>query len=229
MIEGRRRAAIEASPFQLWYSRHAMLVRVGGSIVSCVLVAALTFLAAWIELGRSFAWAFNSTPSQAEYELDYMGREIERIVADQGSPPTELSKLDLAKLGLSQFAVDGSPLDPWGRPYLYVVDGTEFRLGSLGPDGEAGGEGINADIHYGQTEHSTPTLAQFALELPTQGSQLACLIGGVFAGAATWFLLKPSLVLQGSLWSTLIPLIVTLGMSAVTALGMAAAHIPSGH
>lgn len=40
------------------------------------------------------------------------------------------------------------PLDPWGRPYLYLSPGEhgEIDLYSLGADGLSGGEGQNGDI-----------------------------------------------------------------------------------
>lgn len=40
------------------------------------------------------------------------------------------------------------PIDPWGRPYLYLSPGEngEFDLYSLGADGLSGGDGQNADI-----------------------------------------------------------------------------------
>jgi general secretion pathway protein G len=42
------------------------------------------------------------------------------------------------------------PLDPWGRPYVYVAPGSEnptsFDLYTLGRDGKPGGEGEDADI-----------------------------------------------------------------------------------
>lgn len=40
------------------------------------------------------------------------------------------------------------PNDPWGTPYVYLSPGThgDFDIISLGSDGEAGGEGKNADI-----------------------------------------------------------------------------------
>lgn len=46
--------------------------------------------------------------------------------------------------------LDEAPVDPWGRPYLYLSpaefgDG-DFDLYSLGADGVRGGEGQNADI-----------------------------------------------------------------------------------
>jgi general secretion pathway protein G len=42
------------------------------------------------------------------------------------------------------------PLDPWGRPYVYVAPGTinpeSYDLYSLGRDGKPGGDGEDADI-----------------------------------------------------------------------------------
>lgn len=42
------------------------------------------------------------------------------------------------------------PLDPWGRPYVYVAPGranpTSYDLYSLGRDGKPGGEGEDADL-----------------------------------------------------------------------------------
>jgi type II secretion system protein G len=46
------------------------------------------------------------------------------------------------------------PLDPWGRPYLYRVqgEGAAFDLVSLGRDGRPGGRGEDADI----SNHGSP-------------------------------------------------------------------------
>lgn len=45
--------------------------------------------------------------------------------------------------------LDKLPADPWGNPYSYKSpgdDGAGFDLISMGKDGKAGGEGIDADI-----------------------------------------------------------------------------------
>jgi general secretion pathway protein G len=44
--------------------------------------------------------------------------------------------------------LEEEPLDPWGRPYLYMHPGEhkEVDIYSLGADGLSGGEGQNADI-----------------------------------------------------------------------------------
>ena len=46
------------------------------------------------------------------------------------------------------------PIDPWGRPYLYLSPGEhgEVDLYSLGADGLSGGEGQNADVGNWKTE-----------------------------------------------------------------------------
>lgn len=36
--------------------------------------------------------------------------------------------------------------DPWGRDYLYISDGGNFEILSLGRDGAEGGDGFDADI-----------------------------------------------------------------------------------
>ena len=38
------------------------------------------------------------------------------------------------------------PLDPWGNPYVYRNQNGRILIISYGPDGEEGGEGVNADI-----------------------------------------------------------------------------------
>ncbi len=44
--------------------------------------------------------------------------------------------------------LDRLPMDPWGRPYLYLSPGEngEIDLYSLGADGISGGEGQNIDL-----------------------------------------------------------------------------------
>jgi general secretion pathway protein G len=44
--------------------------------------------------------------------------------------------------------LDQLPNDPWGRPYLYMNPGIkgEIDVMSFGADGQAGGEGKNADV-----------------------------------------------------------------------------------
>ena len=38
------------------------------------------------------------------------------------------------------------PVDPWGRPYVYLAESSRFTLRSYGADGVEGGEGRFADL-----------------------------------------------------------------------------------
>lgn len=38
------------------------------------------------------------------------------------------------------------PQDPWGKPYLYESNGSNYEIKSLGRDGQPGGEGVDEDI-----------------------------------------------------------------------------------
>ncbi len=48
---------------------------------------------------------------------------------------------------------EGVPLDPWGTPYQYKAkSATSVVLYSFGADGKEGGEGINADVGFLDTD-----------------------------------------------------------------------------
>ncbi len=44
------------------------------------------------------------------------------------------------------------PLDPWGHPYIYVNNGGNIDIISLGADGKEGGSGENKDIRLSQCQ-----------------------------------------------------------------------------
>ena len=49
------------------------------------------------------------------------------------------------------------PKDPWENDFLYESDGKTFNIYSYGPDGEAGGEGTDADIFLRTGKGAAPT------------------------------------------------------------------------
>lgn len=42
--------------------------------------------------------------------------------------------------------IKGGILDPWGNPYLYKKESSNYQVISYGSDGALGGEGVSADI-----------------------------------------------------------------------------------
>ncbi len=76
-----------------------------------------------------------------DYPSAEAGLEALRTLPTVGEPPRNWKGPYLSRV---------IPLDPWGRPYIYVVPGrenpTSFDLYTLGRDGKPGGEGEDADI-----------------------------------------------------------------------------------
>jgi general secretion pathway protein G len=89
-----------------------------------------------------FAIALNSYRlDNDEYPTAERGLEALRTLPAGGEVPRNWKGPYLSRV---------VPLDPWGRPYIYVAPGTEnptsFDLYTLGRDGKPGGEGEDADI-----------------------------------------------------------------------------------
>lgn len=45
------------------------------------------------------------------------------------------------------------PKDPWGNPYIYVLEEGKFDLVSLGADGKEGGQDENKDISFSKCQN----------------------------------------------------------------------------
>lgn len=69
---------------------------------------------------------------------------LDALVNRPSAPPTPVNWASGGYLGQL-------PMDPWGNPYVYRSPGqaSGFELQSLGADGQPGGEGVDADIVYG--------------------------------------------------------------------------------
>lgn len=82
-----------------------------------------------------------------QYRLDMMVYPTtEQGLAALSAPPSGLANASQYRPG---GYLKGSALaDPWGRPYQYRFPGENgaFDVYSFGADGQAGGEGLNADI-----------------------------------------------------------------------------------
>lgn len=52
--------------------------------------------------------------------------------------------------------LDKAPVDPWGNPYVYRMDGVRAGLVSYGSDGAPGGQGDAADVTSGGLEETRP-------------------------------------------------------------------------
>lgn len=76
---------------------------------------------------------------------------IEAFRLEKRQVPTAAEGLSIlsASPNTAYFMEPGKLLDPWGKPYLYIVPGPNdapFELLTYGADGQPGGEGEHADI-----------------------------------------------------------------------------------
>lgn len=94
----------------------------------------------------------NVLPSQDRAMVQKAKADV--ALLDQGLDMYKLNNLayPTAGEGLQALVARGIikqlPVDPWGRPYRYVIPGQRSAVDvySLGADGVEGGEGDNADI-----------------------------------------------------------------------------------
>jgi len=105
--------------------------------------------------------------SRAVMDINVYETALERFYLDMGDYPSEdfgLSALTTLPNGIENeqnYSSDGYVKkvsdDPWGRPYVYRMPGENgaFDLLSYGKDGQPGGEGLDADITYWDSENES--------------------------------------------------------------------------
>ena len=107
-----------------------------------VIIAAIAGIAV-VNVGSFQEKAYRRT---AAAEISNLKTMLDSYKLEVGSYPTQLSALyekpsDLAD-PTKWMKISKEPIkpDPWGRPYEYTLNGAEFELRSLGPDGQSGNE-----------------------------------------------------------------------------------------
>lgn len=141
--------------------------------------------------------------------------------------PDSLREIDVDRASAEYYQTD-----PWGRPYLYEHSERDFRIATLGRDGEPGGYGLDADI---STDNLRPnaarlTLWQFLFEVNSQVAVACSILSGFLAGALTFRELwsrRRSGVQKISWWATIAVWVFLSSMAAgaIASLDL----VPNGH
>lgn len=133
----------------------------GYSLLEVLIVLTIIALIAALVGPRLMAQLDRSKVTAARVQVRAIASAIETMRLDLGRYPTTeegLSILNTAPAGNDADLWQGpyldadTPVDPWGDPYVYEAPRADFqrpRVTSLGSDGEVGGEGLAADISYG--------------------------------------------------------------------------------
>jgi general secretion pathway protein G len=134
----------------------------GFSLLEMLVVLVIMGLLAGLVGPRLFDRADMAKAKTAETQIDMIksGLQLMRLdinrfpSTDEGLALLNRKPTDarLAENWAGPYLEEALPLDPWDRPYRYLLSpsalGLPFSLYSLGADGVPGGEGVDADVGY---------------------------------------------------------------------------------
>jgi general secretion pathway protein G len=130
--------------------------RAGVTLIEMLVVVMIIALFAALVAPSMFKQSDKARVTAAQAQINNFTTALGSYKLDTGVfPSTEegLQALRVAPNNLAQwqgpYLPKEVPLDPWRRPYIYKYPGEhgdEPDIISYGADGQAGGDGINADI-----------------------------------------------------------------------------------
>ena len=127
----------------------------GFTLLELLVVMVIIGLLAGYVGPRYFAQIGKSETKAARAQIDALEKALDQYRLDTGHYPSSeqgLLALMVAPPGEARwqgpYLRKAVPMDPWGRPYVYIIPGqkSEFDLMSYGKDGRPGGSGDGADI-----------------------------------------------------------------------------------
>lgn len=127
----------------------------GFTLLELLVVMVIIGLLVGIVGPKYFAQVGKSESRTAKAQIVALGKALDQYRLDCGHyPASELGLTSLTERPASEPKWDGpylqqaAPVDPWGKPYVYIMPGEhgEYDLLSLGKDGTPGGSGADGDV-----------------------------------------------------------------------------------
>lgn len=126
--------------------RRSRLDRAGFTLLEVMLVLVIIAAIAGIAVVNIGGFQTRAYTRTATAEISNLKSALETYRLEVGSYPSQLESLyeqpsDLAD-PTKWMQILKAPVkpDPWGRPYEYSMNGADFELRSVGPDGQSGTE-----------------------------------------------------------------------------------------
>ena len=126
----------------------------GFSLIEIIIVVVLIGGIVAFAGSRIFGGNERAKVNLAKAQVQTLAEKVQQYEMDTGGLPGSLEDLIKAPGGasgwLGPYAKEVELKDPWNHPYVYTTpgEGKPFDLASLGKDGQAGGDSVNADIKY---------------------------------------------------------------------------------
>lgn len=133
--------------------------RSGFTLIEILVVIVVIAILATLVAPNVFQHVGAAKSATAKSQIEMLGAALDTYRLDNGSYPTTQQGLDALwqKPNVdppvnwrTPYLRKPVPMDPWGRPYIYLYPGQANPMGydllSYGADGQPGGEGENADI-----------------------------------------------------------------------------------
>ncbi|MEO1702974.1 MAG: type II secretion system major pseudopilin GspG [Pseudomonadota bacterium] len=127
----------------------------GFTLVELLVVIGIIVLIASLAAPQVLRYLGSARSDAAQAQISNLESALELFFIDNLRFPTNdegLSALSTPSVEL-QSTWNGPYLrgadalvDPWGRPYRYATEGSDFVISSLGRDGQEGGSGEDADV-----------------------------------------------------------------------------------
>lgn len=126
----------------------------GFSLIEIILVVVLIGGIVAFAATRILGGGDRAKVNLAKAQVQTLAEKVQQFEQDTGRLPGSLD--DLVKAPgdaagwLGPYAKASELNDPWNHPYTYTMpgEGKPFDLVSLGADGQAGGDSVDADIKY---------------------------------------------------------------------------------
>ena len=126
----------------------------GFSLIEMLVAVAIVGLLVGVVAPAAMGQLQSSRIKTTEAQIAQIRTAIDIFVIDTGRPPSEseglgalVNNATLIPGWNGPYLRDGRlPVDAWGNAYIYQSDADQVQVMSLGADGQAGGEGRNADI-----------------------------------------------------------------------------------
>ncbi|NUZ10699.1 type II secretion system major pseudopilin GspG [Pseudoalteromonas sp. McH1-7] len=123
----------------------------GFSLIELLIVLIILGLLGSLVAPKLFSKVGSSKKKTAVAQMQMFETAIDTYRLDMGTVPSALEELRRSNAANwdGPYLPKDIPLDPWGKPYVYTVPGSDNRpydILSYGLDGKPGGEGESEDV-----------------------------------------------------------------------------------